>query len=162
MARKHVEATVWAGAPAPVVYGLLADGASWPTWSGHDSFELVERGQGDGDGVGAVRILRRGRVRSREQVVELVPDQRLGYTLLSGLPLRDYRAAVDLAPERGGTRIRWTADFSPAVPGTGWLYRLALDRFLARVVRGLAARAEAIAAADPPSVAPVTPTDPRS
>jgi hypothetical protein len=142
MARQHVEATGWSPAPTSAVYRLLADVATWPSWSGHKTTELVERGEGDGDGVGAVRILRRGGVRSREQIVELVPDRRLGYVLLSGLPLRDYRANVDLTPERGGTAIRWYSDFEAKLPGTGWLFRLALGRFMATAVESLAARAE--------------------
>ena len=142
MARQHVEATGWSPAPPSAVYRLLVDVSSWPSWSGHKTTELVERGEGDGDGVGAVRILRRGGVSSREQIVELVPDRRLGYILLAGLPLRDYRANVDLTPERGGTAIRWYSDFEAKLPGTGWLFRLALGRFMATAVESLAARAE--------------------
>ncbi len=141
MACQHVDATAWSAAPPAAVYALLVDGATWPTWSGHDGFELVARGEGDGDGVGAVRVLHRGRTRSREQIVELVPDRRLGYTLLAGLPLRDYRANVDLAPERGGTAIHWYSDFVPRVPGTGWLFRRALNRFMAQAAASLAERA---------------------
>ncbi len=141
MGRQHIEATAWSAAPPSAVYGLLVDGSTWPTWSGHDEAELVEPGEGDGDGVGAIRILRRGRTRSRERIVELVTDRRLGYVLLAGLPLRDYRANVDLAPERDGTSIRWYADFSAKVPGTGPLFAWALGRFLASASAGLAARA---------------------
>jgi uncharacterized protein YndB with AHSA1/START domain len=148
MARQHVEATVWSPAPPSAVYGLLADVSTWPSWSGHKRAELVERGEGDGDGVGAVRVLHRGGVRSRERVVELVPDRRLGYTLLAGLPLRDYRANVDLTPQRGGTAIRWYSDFDAKVPGTGWLFRAALGRFVAAAVESLAARAADVAAAE--------------
>lgn len=141
MGRRHVEATAWTPAPPAVVYGLLIDGAGWPVWSGHDAAEVVEPGEGDGDGVGAVRVLTRGRIRSRERIVELVPDRRLGYELISGLPLRGYRANVDLTPERGGTAIRWSSDFEAKVPGTGWLYRLALSRFMAATTRSLAEKA---------------------
>lgn len=146
MGRRHVEASGWSAAPPAVVYGLLVDGATWPTWSGHEAVDLVERGEGDGDGVGAVRVLHRGRVRSRERIVELVPDRRLGYTLLAGLPLRDYRANVDLTPSRGGTAIRWSSDFSAKVPGTGWIYRWALTRFMAASTERLADRAAEVAA----------------
>lgn len=141
MGRQHVEATAWSAAPPAAVYELLVEGATWPSWSGHDAAELVERGEGDGDGVGAVRVLHRGRTRSRERIVELVPERRFGYVLLAGLPLRDYRANVDLAPEREGTAIRWYSDFSAKVPGTGPLYRWALNRFMATAASSLAARA---------------------
>jgi uncharacterized protein YndB with AHSA1/START domain len=145
MGRQHVEVTAWSPAPPHVVYELLIDGAGWPAWSGHEAVELVERGEGDGDGVGAVRVLHRGRIRSRERIVELVPDRRLGYVLLAGMPLRDYRANVDLTPERDGTAIRWSSDFAATVPGTGWLYRAALTRFMARATERLAARAAEVA-----------------
>ena len=153
MGRQHVEATAWSAASPAAVYRLLADGATWPTWSGHDAAELVERGEGDGDGVGAIRVLHRGRTRSRERIVELVRDRRLGYVLLSGLPLRDYRANVDLAPERGGTAIRWSSDFVAKVPGTGPIYRLALTRFMGMAAAGLATRAAEVAGA-PSSTTP--------
>jgi uncharacterized protein YndB with AHSA1/START domain len=145
MGRQHVEATAWSPAPPSAVYGLLTDGSTWPTWSGHDAVDLVERGEGDGDGVGAVRVLHRGRTRSRERIVELVPDRRLGYVLLAGLPLRDYWANVDLTPERGGTAIRWSSDFAAKVLGTGWLYRAALTRFMAASTERLAMRAAEVA-----------------
>jgi hypothetical protein len=149
MGRQHVEATAWSAAPPAAVYGLLVDGSTWPTWSGHDAAELVERGDGDGDGVGAVRVLHRGRTRSRERIVELVTGRRLGYELLAGLPLRDYRGNVDLVPERGGTTITWTSDFVAKVPGTGGIYRFALTRFMASAAAGLAARAAEVAGATP-------------
>jgi hypothetical protein len=37
--------------------------------------------------------------RAREEIVELIPDRRLSYVLLSGYPFRDYRADVDLEPQ---------------------------------------------------------------
>ncbi|HEY2636983.1 MAG TPA: SRPBCC family protein, partial [Solirubrobacteraceae bacterium] len=134
--------TTTAADPA-TVYALLRDGATWPTWSPLGSFEL-ERPAPDGEpeGVGAVRIFRTGRVTSRERIVELVPERRLSYILLSGLPLRGYRADVDIIPQDDGTtKIRWHSTFAPKVPGTGWLYRLTLGRFIGRVVDGLAAHA---------------------
>jgi hypothetical protein len=39
------------------------------------------------------------------------------YELLSGLPIRDYRAGVTLAPAaEGGTAIRWRSSFRPGFP----------------------------------------------
>ncbi len=149
MRRQHVEATAWSAAPPAVVYGLLVDGLTWPAWSGHDAAEVIEEGEGDGDGVGAVRVLHRGRTRSTERIVELVPGRRLGYVLLSGLPLRDYRANVDLTPERDGTAIRWWSDFRGKVPGTGWIFRFALTRFMREAAERLAARAAEVAGTAP-------------
>ena len=124
------------------VYALLVDGASWPTWSGHDSFELVEPGEAGGESLGAVRVFRRGRVASRERIVELVPERRLSYELLSGLPLSGYRGDVDLEPaDGGGTAIHWHSSFTAKVPGTGWIYTRALRTFIQRAADGLARHA---------------------
>jgi hypothetical protein len=143
MGRRTIDVRARSAAAPEAVMALLTDGASWPSWSGHDSFELVEPGVDGGEGVGAVRVFRRGRVASRERIVELVPGRRLGYELLSGMPLRDYRATVDLTPDGGGTEIRWRSSFSPKVPGTGWLYAGALRIFIRRAAEGLARHAAA-------------------
>ncbi len=81
----------------------------------------------------------------REEVVELRPDRRFSYVLLSGLPVRGYRADVDLEPTTEGTLIRWRASFDPTIPGTGWLIRRRLAGITQRFVRGLAERAAALA-----------------
>ncbi|MEN3608460.1 SRPBCC family protein [Plantactinospora sp. ZYX-F-223] len=146
MARKEIDVRVHTTASPAVVYALLIDGAGWPGWSPLGSFELERPGADEPEGVGAIRVFRTGRVTSRERVVERVPDRRFSYELLSGLPLRDYRADVDLTPERGGTSIRWHSTFTAKVPGTGWLYRRALGRFIGRVAAGLAAHAATTAA----------------
>ncbi len=128
-----------ADAPAEVLFALIADGATWPSWTPIDSFTLEKPGHEGGESVGAIRVFRTGRITSREQIVEIEPGRRLSYILLSGLPLRDYRATVDLAPNGRGTTIRWRSTFRPRIPGTGWIYRRALRRFIQRCVDGLAA-----------------------
>jgi len=138
-----IDVTAHSQTDARALYALLADGASWPIWSPIGSFELERPGGSQPEGVGAVRIFRTGRFTSREQLVELVPGRRLSYVLLSGLPLRDYRADVDLTPDSTGTDIRWRSTFRPKIPGTGWLYRLVLTRFIQRCANGLAAGQEA-------------------
>jgi hypothetical protein len=138
VARQQIDVRVHTTAGPAAVYGLLRDGAGWPTWSPIGSFELERPGSDEPEGVGAIRIFRTGRTTSRERVVERVPDRRFSYELLSGLPIRDYRADVDLTPDDGGTLIRWHSTFSAKVPGTGWIYRRALGRFIARTADGLA------------------------
>ena len=133
-----IDVTAHSPADAAALYALLADGASWPTWTPIGSFELERPGESEREGVGAIRVFRVGRGASREELVELVPGRRLSYVLLSGLPLRGYRADVDLTPDGTGTEIRWHSTFRPKVPGTGWLFRVALTRFIRRCANGLA------------------------
>ncbi|WP_290058235.1 SRPBCC family protein [Amycolatopsis solani] len=130
-------------APPNAVYALLRDGASWPEWSPLGSFELVREGEGEPEGLGAVRLFRTGGVKSYEKIVALEPGRRFGYALEHGLPLRDYVAHVDLSPRDGGTEIHWHSTFTAKIPGTGPLYRRFLARFIERVVAGLVEAATA-------------------
>jgi|HubBroStandDraft_6_1064221.scaffolds.fasta_scaffold396357_2 hypothetical protein len=139
----RVQATATSKAPPPTVFALLKDGASWPDWTIFDGFEMVRPGEGGPSGVGEIHVFSTALTRAREEIVELVPDRRLSYILLSGFPLRDYRADVDLsAREDGGTSIAWRAAFNPKYPGTGWLYRLFITAVLKKISSDLAAGAE--------------------
>jgi len=140
---KVAHAECLSSASPEVVWQLLRDRSTWPSWSPLGSYTLERPGDdGEPNGVGSIALFVTGRHRNREQIVELVPNQRLSYVLVSGDPLRDYRATVELVPEGTGTRIRWRSSFHPVYPGTGWIYRLALTRFFRGMVTGLARAAE--------------------
>jgi hypothetical protein len=143
MRLQKIDVKAISGAPPGTVYALLRDGATWPTWSPIGSFSLDREGEHEREGLGAIRIFRTGRTRSCERIVELIPDRRLSYTLVSGLPIRDYRADIDLNPDGDGTTIHWHSTFKGKVPGTSWFYRLALTNFIGRTARGLAEYAAA-------------------
>ena len=145
MGRQRIEHHATTTADPATVYALLRDGAGWPTWSPIDSFELERPGTREPEGLGAVRLFRSGRVTGHDEIVELVPDRRFSYTHTSNLPIRNYRADVDLEPIAQGTAIRWVSAFDPKLPGTGWLMRRALDDFIAKLTDGLAEHATAVA-----------------
>ena len=146
MPSQRIEHTAVTAADPATVYALLRDGAGWPEWSPIESFELERPGHEEPEGVGAVRVLRSGRVVGRDEIVDLVPDRRFSYRNTSSLPVKNYRGEVDLEPTPAGTRIRWVSQFDPKVPGTGWLMRRGLDGFIAKMTSGLAERAAADAA----------------
>src|SRR3954452_3833038 len=99
MGRQRIEHTATTPADAATVYALLREGDTWPSWSPIDSVELERPGSDDEpEGVGAVRVLRSGRVEGRDTIAELVPDRRFSYTHESSLPVRNYRGDVDLTP----------------------------------------------------------------
>jgi uncharacterized protein YndB with AHSA1/START domain len=141
MRRRHIEVTQHSEAAPASLFALLIDGQTWPRWSPIEAFELERPGDPPPEGVGAIRVFRRGRTTGRDEIVEVVPDRRLSYRSLSGLPVRDYRARVDLEPDGDGTTIRWEASFGPKLPGTGRLLERGLRRFICECVAGLAAHA---------------------
>jgi hypothetical protein len=139
-----IDKQAWSPAPPAAVYRLLRAGETWPIWSPIGGFELEREGPEGGESLGAVRVFRTGRARSREEIVELVADRRFSYALLSGLPLRGYRADVDLEPHDGGTTIHWRSHFHAKIPGTGRIFRNFLGGFIQKCVDGLAAHAAAV------------------
>lgn len=140
MGHNEIDVSRVVPAPPAAVFAILLDRSSWPGWSGHQSFELVRPGAAGPYDVGSVGLLRSGRRRvMREEIVEVVPDRRIGYTLLAGLPLRGYRADVDLTPTAEGTEVRWHTTFD-APSGLGWVYVTALRRFTGRLLDGLSKR----------------------
>lgn len=136
MALQEIDVRSTTNARPAEVWRLLGDSSTWPGWAPIDAYEL-ERSGGD-DGLGEIRRFITGRHRIREEIVERSTERRLTYALLSGLALRDYRAEIDLTPAPEGTAIRWHTTFRPKVPGSGWLYRRALDRLTRQFVDGLA------------------------
>ena len=130
------------GSPT-AVFALLADVTTWTRWAAFDESGLEREGSPAPNGVGAVRRFRLGRTRSREEVVVFEPDRHLAYTVLSGVPVKGYRADVTLAPcADGGTDITWHAEFRPALPGLGGVIRRRLGAFITQTAAQLAAAAE--------------------
>src|SRR4029450_12966428 len=153
MGHKEIEVRQLIPAPPTVVFASLLDRSTWPAWSGHDAFEPVRPGAAGPYDVGSVGLLRSGRRVIREEIVEVVADRRIAYTLLARLPLRGYRARFHLTPVRGGTEVRWHSSFD-APPGFGWIYVAALRRFTRRLLDGLARRVVTVAAGSGTQPAP--------
>lgn len=133
------EVTAESAASPQRVFAVVADGAGWSAWAG----PLVPQSRWEREGtpapggVGAVRQLGLGPASSREEIVAYDPPHHLGYVVLRGLPTKSYRADVHLEPTAaGGTRIRWSASFEPAVAASAPL----VGAFLRRTVRGFARR----------------------
>jgi hypothetical protein len=59
-----------------------------------------------------------GYVTSVEQILETEAGRRLAYTVVGGIPVRNYRAEVTLTPDDGGTRRPPRPRKQLARPGT--------------------------------------------
>ena len=131
-------------APPDRVFALLIDTAGWPDWAPMTSGTLEQPAPGpEPEGVGAIRRFTTGRTVSVERVVAFERDRAFTYELVSGLPLRDYRADVTLTPTRdGGTEVTWHSEFRPRWVGTGWAYRFGLGRFIRDLTGRLCREAE--------------------
>ena len=143
MARNCAEVTVRAAAPRSVVWDVLSDVRSWRDWGDWHTTELEREGDPPPNGVGAIRLTARRPLRVREEVEIFEPPSRFGYTLLSGLPLRDYHSVVTLTDAGGGgTNLHWQSRFDVAVPGTDRLFRSLAGKVLGDIAGQLVAEAE--------------------
>jgi hypothetical protein len=77
---------------------------------------------------------------SVEKILDIDEGRRLAYTVIGGIPVRNYRAEITLTPVRDGTRIRWTASWDKTVAGR--LVHRSLRRLYPEVVASLASAAE--------------------
>jgi uncharacterized protein YndB with AHSA1/START domain len=149
MGTKTIHKQARSTAAPTTVFALLADSRGWPSWAKTNEARLEREGAPVPDGLGAIRWFRTGRTKVREEIVAFEPPRQVSYTLLEGMALRDYRADVVLTPSDGGTLIEWRSSFRPALPGTGWIYKLALGHFIQQtadlLATGAAARTESTA-----------------
>jgi hypothetical protein len=125
------------------VWELLASTETWAQWGLFDESTLEHPGASESEGVGAVRRFRTGKRVTRERVVAFEAPEHFGYELLSGLPIRDYRADVTLRPQPGGgSLIGWESRFKGKFPIPGALMKPKLEQFVRRTAEALARAAE--------------------
>ena len=144
MSRQVIDEIALARAPVEAVWEVIADARGHSRWGPWRETTLDREGEPAPDGVGALRrfvaerrMLFR-RVVTIEEVTVFEPPYRLGYRLLSGLPLRDYRGEVTLVGVDEGTRIRWRSEFDGKFPLSGPFFKFALGRFIRDVASRLA------------------------
>jgi hypothetical protein len=149
-----VRAEAESSAPIDTVWHLLSTVDTWPSWSKHKFARLERNGSPTPDGLGAIRVLAvdpgKPTKCNREEVVAFDVPTHFGYILLSGQPLDDYRADVQLtAQPDGGTRIVWESRFDTHGV-TGWFWVLVIRWVVKRWSADLAKGAERVGTATAP------------
>jgi uncharacterized protein YndB with AHSA1/START domain len=140
MKRLHVEARNHTTAAPEVLWELLADSEGYSEWGPWSESGYETRGDASAGGVGAVRRLRTGRRTFFEQIEEVDSPRRMVYTVVKGIPVRNYRAEVILTPTGEGTDVRWFADWDRTLAGR--LVHRKLSAAYPQIVQNLIAAAE--------------------
>lgn len=154
MEKLRVEAEQTAKARPAIVWAIISDATQYPLFGPWSS---VGYRNSDGDpppgAVGSVYWLKSSRrtylryATSVEKILEVDEGRSLAYTVISGIPVRNYRADITLTPVSDGTHIRWAAswDVTPA----GRVVHRTLTVLYPEIVAGLVRLAEQKSAADP-------------
>lgn len=146
MNRLEVSAERTARAKPEVVWALVSDAIRYPEWGPWRAAEYRRPGEVSPRGPGAVQWLQSSRRYflwhpvSLEKIVDMQEGRFLAYNIIGGIPVRNYRAEVTLAPTGDGTHIRWAGSWD-ATPRGRLVWR-GLRTAYPQIVEALATAAE--------------------
>lgn len=139
----EVEVQHHMSASAEQVWRVYTDWAGWTDWARLGRVRLARPGDGDRNGVGAVRAIDNFGFEIEEEIVAFEPSKSLRYRVVPGkLPMRDHEGEVVFEPDGAGTRMTWRCRFEPTLPGTGPAMRLVVATAFRHVLRRLALHLE--------------------
>lgn len=133
-------------APRDVVYDVFADRESNGDFLPIQT-RLKREGVSERQGVGAVHFLGFGRLGVSEELIELVPGERIAYKIVAGAPVKSHVGTITFADDGAGTRVSYTMDSRPLLPVPGPLLALGLRGAITAMVAGARGEAERRAAA---------------
>ena len=141
MSQLSVRAQGTTRAGPEVVWALVANANSYPQWGPWIDGGYRPPSPGPSR-EGSVQWFRYGRrTTSVEQILEVDEPRRVAYKVVSGLPVKNYRAEVTLTPTpSGGTSIRWAASWDKTFMGS--LVRRKLLQLYPDIVAALVAAAD--------------------
>ena len=146
MSQLHVEAEQTARARPETVWELISDATRYPQWGPWSAAGYQRPGDNSPRGPGAIQWLRSSRraylryPTTIEKILEAEEGRRLAYSVIGGIPVRNYRAEVTLTPTADGTRVRWAATWD-ATP-SGRIVLRGLRTLYPQIVADLVAAAE--------------------
>ena len=145
MKQLRVGATGTTDAEIDVVWSLVANANRYPHWGPWSDGGYEPPSDGPSR-EGSVQWFRFGRrTTSVEQILEVEAPWRLVYTVIKGIPVKNYRAEVILTPTHStGTSIRWSATWDKTILGT--LAHRKLKQVYPQIVASLIAAANRQAA----------------
>lgn len=153
MSPLRVEAEQIARATPAAIWALVSDVRRYPEWGPWSAAGYQRPGDDSPHGPGAVQWLRSARraylryPTSIEKVLEVEENRRLVYTVIGGIPVRNYRAEVTLTPVADGTRVRWGATWDTTLAGR--IVQRGLRRLYPQMIADLVAAAERLSASSP-------------
>lgn len=108
-------------APIEAVFDVLADHADYDRFGGIRRAELVRAGDGEPNGVGALRRIVIGPFTFEEAITAFEPPARLDYLIVKiNAPYRHEGGSIRLTEiAEGGTNAVWTSSYEIPIPAVG-------------------------------------------
>jgi uncharacterized protein YndB with AHSA1/START domain len=105
------------------VFDALSDHAGYARYAGVKRSVLVEPGERERNGTGAVRHVKADLMEFHERITDFERPTRMGYLIMksSPLPILHERGEITLTPEDGGTRVLWESIGRVDIPLLGSL-----------------------------------------
>jgi uncharacterized protein YndB with AHSA1/START domain len=110
--------------PIEEVFDALSDHANYDSFKGVDESRLLEKGEIEANGLGALREIVAGKSVLHERIINFEPPFRLGYLIeySKPLPYQHELGLITLAEVDGGTLAKWESKGHIAIPIFGNLY----------------------------------------
>jgi len=117
MKRLTVRAQGSTSAARSAVWALVADANTYPQWGPWSAGGYDPEATGPGR-PGMRQWFRYGRrTTSHERILEVDEGSRIVYTVERGIPVRNYRAEIELTDAGSGTLVSWSAEWDRTVLG---------------------------------------------
>lgn len=117
--------------PAPIgdVFDVLSDHAGYTAFKGIKGARLLQEGEDDRNGLGAVRRIELGGVWFEEVITAFDRPGRMDYKILrSRPPIEHELGSIRLETTEQGTKVTWTSTFRVRIPLIGgWMTGLAAN-----------------------------------
>ncbi len=121
MATIHVERVI----PAPIdaVFEAISDHERYAEFTGIKSAELLEEGNTERNGLGALRRIRSSMgITFVEEIVRFERPARMDYLIRDvNIPLAHESGTMQLEATGGGTKVTWISTFRVTIPVVGGL-----------------------------------------
>ena len=115
-----VKVTRTVHAPIDEVFELLTDHANYEQFRGVRASKLVQAGQPEPNGLGAMRVIDIGPIRFEEEITAFERPTRMDYVIRRiNFPLEHEGGSMRFESVADGTRVDWVSTFHISVPRVG-------------------------------------------
>lgn len=122
------------------VFEAISDHGSYTKFAIFDDAKLLEVGENEKNGKGALRQFRSGKSIIRERITHFDRPVRMDYLIQSmepSRPLRHDRGEITLTAQGDKTHVLWISEGKIQIPIIGWLAGKIIERRMSKIFLGM-------------------------